>query len=103
MFELIKHVIISSNNEPCMIRSSLIDLDLVELKYYPFMISLYKCSGSCNSVNGAKDKNTFVFGNAGDEKKLHQVDSKFIFLINLIEAFKSILHLKNYFNGTFLC
>ena len=39
------------NNEPCMIRPFLIDLNPVELKYYPFMISLNKCNGSCNSVN----------------------------------------------------
>ena len=28
------------NDEPCMIRPTLIDLNPVELKYYPFMISL---------------------------------------------------------------
>ena len=33
------------NNGPCMIRP-------VELNYYPFMISLYKCSESCNTVDG---------------------------------------------------
>ena len=58
MFELIKQVFIallrfsryfattcvSLNNEACMIRPFLIDLNPVELKYYPFMISLDKCS-----------------------------------------------------------
>ena len=39
---------LSLNDEPCMIRPTLIDLNPVELKYYPFMISLHKCSGSCN-------------------------------------------------------
>ena len=34
------------NDEPCMVRPSLIDLNPVELKYYPFMISLDKCHGS---------------------------------------------------------
>ena len=29
----------SLNNEPCMFRPFLIDLNLVELNYYPFMIS----------------------------------------------------------------
>ena len=38
------------NNEPCMIRPTLIDLNPVEFNYYPLMISLDKCSGSCNSV-----------------------------------------------------
>ena len=32
----------------CMATSTLIDMNLVELKYYPFMISLDKFSGSCN-------------------------------------------------------
>ena len=41
---------VSLNNESCMIRPFLIDLNPVELKYYPFMISLDKCSGSCNSA-----------------------------------------------------
>ena len=41
----------SLNNEPCMIWLFLIDLNPVDFKYYHFMISLDKCSGSCNSVN----------------------------------------------------
>ena len=36
----------SLNDEPCMVRSALIDLDLIELKYYQFHISLGKCIGS---------------------------------------------------------
>ena len=39
------------NNEPCMTRSTLIDLIHVELNYYSFMISIDKCNGSCNSVD----------------------------------------------------
>ena len=38
-------------DEPCMIRPTFIDFNTVELKYYPFMISLYKCSGSCNVLS----------------------------------------------------
>ena len=34
-----------------MVRPSLIDLNPVELKYYPFMFSLYKCTGSCNVLS----------------------------------------------------
>ena len=33
------------------IRPTLIDLNPVELKYYPFMISLNKCTGSCNVLS----------------------------------------------------
>ena len=45
---------VSLNNEPCMIRPFLIDLNPVELKYYPFMSSLAKFSGSCNSADNFK-------------------------------------------------
>ena len=37
----------SLNDEPCMLMPSLIDFNPVELKYYPFTISLNKCAGSC--------------------------------------------------------
>ena len=39
------------NGEPCMGRSTLIDKNPVELKYYPFMINLNKCTGSCNVLS----------------------------------------------------
>ena len=39
------------NDEPCMVTSTFIDLNPVELKYYPLMISLDKCSGSCNVLS----------------------------------------------------
>ena len=41
----------SFNNEPCMIRRTLIDLSPIRLNYFPFMISLDKCNGSCKAVN----------------------------------------------------
>ena len=44
------------NNEPCMIRPILIDLNPVELNYYPFMVSLDKCSGRCNYVDDLSTK-----------------------------------------------
>ena len=39
------------NDEPCMVRPTLINMNPVELKYYPFMISLNKCTGSCNILS----------------------------------------------------
>ena len=42
---------VSLNNEPCMTWPTPIDLNSVELNYYPFVISLNKCNGSCNIVN----------------------------------------------------
>ena len=39
------------NDEPCMIRPTLIDMNPNELKYYSFMISLNQCTGSCNVLS----------------------------------------------------
>ena len=34
-----------------MVRPALIDLNPIELKYYPFMIGLNKCTASCNVLS----------------------------------------------------
>ena len=47
---------VSINNEKCMTRPILIDLNPVELSHYPFMISLDKCNGSCNAVDDLSSK-----------------------------------------------
>ena len=39
------------NDEPCMVRSTLIDMNPNGLECYPFMISLNKCTGSCNVLS----------------------------------------------------
>ena len=39
------------DDEPCMVRPTLIDMNSVELKYYPFIISLNKFTGSCNVLS----------------------------------------------------
>ena len=39
------------NDEPCMVRPTLIDLNPVELRYYPFVISLNKCTGGCSVLS----------------------------------------------------
>ena len=36
------------NDELCMVRPTLIHMNTVELKYYPFVINIDKCTGSCN-------------------------------------------------------
>ena len=48
---------LSVNNEACFIRLTFTDLNLVKLKYYPFMISLNKCTRSCNVLS---PKNIFL-------------------------------------------
>ena len=42
-----KKCLLFLNDEPCMFRPTLTDINPVELKYYPFVISLNKCTGSC--------------------------------------------------------
>ena len=34
-----------------MVRPTIIDINPVELKYYPCMINLNKCTGSCNTLS----------------------------------------------------
>ena len=46
----------SLNNEPCKITSSLINLNYVEFNCSLFMISLDKCSRSCNTLREISGK-----------------------------------------------
>ena len=39
------------NDELCIVRPTIIDMNPVELKYYPVTISLNKCTGSCNVLS----------------------------------------------------
>ena len=50
---------VSLNNKPCMTRPTVINLNPVELNYYPFMINLDKCGESCNAVDGLS---TTIYG-----------------------------------------
>ena len=74
---------LSLNDEPCTVRPTLIYLNPIELKYYPFMISLEKCTGSCNVLSpkicvprGTKDIDFIVYNmiknkNEGKAVKKH--------------------------------
>ena len=42
------------NNVSSMVRPTLIDLNPIELNYYPFIISLDKCNRNCNAVDEQK-------------------------------------------------
>ena len=60
-----------------MVRPTLVVMNLVELKYYPFMISLNKCTGSCNVLSPkicvpkkTKDKNVTGFNMITNKMKL---------------------------------
>ena len=94
------------NDESCMVRSTLIDMNN-ELKYYPFMITLNKCTGSCNvlspnicvpkgtkninvkALNMITNKYEVMFGDMvfNLEVPQHLSDSEF-------QALKNLSHLK---------
>ena len=57
-----------SNDEPCMVRPTSVDMNPFNFEYYLFMISSNKCTGSCNVLSlklwvpkGTKDTNFKVF------------------------------------------
>ena len=39
------------NDETCIVRPTPVDMNPNELKYYSFMISLNKCTGSCSLIS----------------------------------------------------
>ena len=41
----------SLNNEPCSARPTLINLNLIDLYYCPFMVGLARCNGIFNTVD----------------------------------------------------
>ena len=48
--------IISLNNQPCLARSTLVDLNSNKLYYYQFRVSLSRHSGSCNTFHDFSSK-----------------------------------------------
>ena len=59
---------VSLNDESYIVRPTLINLNIFDLKYYSFMVSLDKCNGSCNVLSPkicvpieTKDINVKVF------------------------------------------
>ena len=45
-----------SNNETCMTRATVVDLNPAELNYYSFMISLTNCNGGFNAADDLDTK-----------------------------------------------
>ena len=85
---------VSLNDEPCIIRPTLIDLNRVELKYYPFIISLGKCAGNFNILsskicvsNETKEKWSNV-----DNEQLYTI---FHVIINANSIVKHVIQIKN--------
>ena len=57
---------ISVNNELCLTRPTLFDLNSVELHYCPYMVSSDRCDGSCNTFDDLSSR-IFVPNKTEDE------------------------------------
>ena len=42
---------VSLNNQPCQVRSTFVNVNLNKPIYYPFFVSVSKCSGGCNTID----------------------------------------------------
>ena len=42
---------VSMHNQECKIRTKTLDINNIEPTFYPFTISVNKCSGSCDNIN----------------------------------------------------
>ena len=40
------------NNQPCQARPTLVNINSDETLFYPFTVSVNKCGGSCNTIDG---------------------------------------------------
>ena len=47
---------ISQNNEPCLARQPLINLNSNKFHYYPFMVSLERCNENFNSLDDSRSR-----------------------------------------------
>ena len=81
------------NDEPCIVRPTLIELNPVELKYYPFLISLNKFTWSYNDLspkicvpNKAKDINIKAF---------NMITSKIHVIVNANSIVQYLIQIKN--------
>ena len=42
----------SMNNQECKVRPEIINIKSNEPSFYPYIVKINKCSGSCNNING---------------------------------------------------
>ena len=80
---------LSLNDEPFMIRRTLISLNPVELKCHPFMINLDQCNGSCNVLSPkkgvpkeTKDINVKAFNMTTNKKEVKTMTKLFHVIVN---------------------
>ena len=42
---------VSINNQECKVRPEMININSNEHPFYPYIVKISKCSGSCNNIN----------------------------------------------------
>ena len=67
---------VAMNNQKCLVRSTLTDLNSDEILYYPFINSIDRCDGSCNTVEDS-------FGRTCVHNKMKSVNLK---VFNMIKG-----------------
>ena len=85
-----------------MLRPTLINLNPIELRYYPFMINLDKCNVSCNVLSPKvcvskekKDKNVKIFNVITNKNKAKTMTNKFHVIANANSIVRHIIQIKN--------
>ena len=73
----------SNSNQQCMVRSTLIDLNLNEIHYYPFIISMNRCDGSWNTTEDC-------FGRIWVPNKMEDMNLKVFNMIKVINEPKTL-------------
>ena len=71
------------NNQPCMVKSTLIDLNHDEIHYYLFIISMNRCNGSCNTVDDP-------LGGISPPDKMEDVNLKVFNMIKGINVLRTL-------------
>ena len=93
-----------------MVRSILIDLNSAELKYYPFMISLEKGTGSCNFLSPkicvpkeTKDINVKGFHIIRKKSEAKTIQNIFPVIANTYSIVQHVIQIKKWNNKTYQC
>ena len=89
---------VSLNDESYIVRPTLINLNIFDLKYYPFMVSLDKCNGSCNVLSPKicvlkKKKKTNV--KTLNMMKLKQLQNIFLVIAEANSLVQHVIKIKN--------
>ena len=95
---------ISLNDQPCLARSTLVDLNSNKLYYYPFRLSLGRQSGSCNTfhdfsntiyvTNKTEDVNLNVFNTITRINESKTLTKYFSCMVNVNVMVENVIQIK---------